>query len=80
MSTFGINLYPLLVSPVEDINGIKSAFVGSTTSKDNNSIVFSIIAHRAVRSLSGRIPCSFDFVPFHRDGIEGPYIVHIDGF
>ena len=46
--TFGIYLYPLFSDPVEDVDGIKPAFVGSTTTEDNNSIVFSIIAHGAV--------------------------------
>ena len=47
-STFGVDFHPLFGGPVEDIDGVEAFFVGSTSTKNNNSIIFLIIAHGAV--------------------------------
>ena len=47
-STFGVDFHPLFGSPVKNIDGVEAFFVGSTTTKNNNSIIFLIIAHGAV--------------------------------
>ena len=45
---FGIDLDPLLGGPVEDVDGIKSLFVGSSSSEEDELMIGGIIAESCV--------------------------------
>lgn len=77
---FGRDLRPLLRHPVQDINGVKSLLIWSTTPKNNDPIILRVITHRTIGSLGGCLACGFDFRPFHGGGVEGPHIIHINRF
>ena len=77
---FGLDLYPLLGFPVENVDGVKPFLIGSATPEDDHSIVLGVVAHSAVRSLGGNISGCLDFCPLHGGGVERPDIVHVYGF
>ena len=68
----GCNFNPLHGTPIQNINGVKTLFIGATSSKDDDLIIFLIVVHGAVGPLRGDVAFGFDFPPFHSDGIEGP--------
>lgn len=74
---FGSNFYPIFSVPVQNIDWVKSLFISSSTSKDNNLIVFFIIVHGTIGSLNGDISKSLYLSPLHSYWIEGPKVVHV---
>ena len=79
-NTFGVNFDPLFGDPVEHVNCIESLLIGSSASKNDNSIIFRVIAHGAIRSLRWNVSSCFDFGPFHGGGVERPHIIHVYWF
>lgn len=74
---FGIYLDPFFGFPVEDVKGVKSLFVGSSSSEDDQSVVMLIVVHGAIRPLRGDISSGVDLIPFHGDNIETPDVIHV---
>ena len=74
---FGTDLNPLLSFPIKQADGIESLFVGTSSSKQDQSIVVLIVVHGAIRTQRGYISGCLHFIPFHGDGIEAPKIVHV---
>lgn len=44
-NTFGIDFYPLLGNPVQNIDGVKALFIWASPSEHHDPIVLGIVAH-----------------------------------
>lgn len=76
---FWIDFHPFFTLPIQNADGVETLFIGTSSSEDDNLVVFFIVIHRTVGSLGGNIACGFDLSPFHCYGIEGPKVVHVVG-
>jgi hypothetical protein len=75
--TFRIDLDPLPGLEVEHVDGVESLSVSSPSSEEDEPIVNFIVVHGAIGAMRGDIPSGGHLVPFHRDGVETPEIVHV---
>ena len=63
----GRDFNPFHGTPIQNTNGVKTLFIGPTTSKNDNLIIFLIVVHGAVGPLCRNVAFSFDLSPFHSD-------------
>jgi hypothetical protein len=59
----GVDLNPLLGAPIENIDGVESLFVGSSSSEDDDLVVQGIVVHGAVGAVGGLVAGGLDFLP-----------------
>jgi len=76
---FGIDLDPLLGGPVEDVDGIKSLFVGSSSSEYYDLVAMRVVVHGAVGAVGGFVAGGLHFFPAEGVGVVGPEVIHVVG-
>lgn len=70
-------LTPEFSRPVENVNGIESSLVGTSTPEHDYAIIVSIIVQRTVTSVRGNSPECFYFNPLHGSGVVHPQVIHV---
>ena len=60
-----MNLDPLLGNPIEDVDGIEALLIWASPSKNNDPVIFRIIAHSAIRTLGRDVSTRLDLCPLH---------------
>ena len=70
-------LYPFFTFPIKYADRIVPNLIGSSPSKQNDSMILLIVIHRAVWPMRRYVSSGLDFLPFHGYCIEAPKIVHV---
>lgn len=60
------------------MNGVESSFVGSSSSKHDDAIIFGVVMEGAIRSLRGKGSECFYLGPLHEGSMVNPDIIHVD--
>ena len=73
----GSDFDPFFSFPIKNTDRVETLLICTSATENYDLVIFGIVIHRAVRTLSRNVSERFNLTPFHSYRVECPQVVHV---